>query len=129
GVEVRLDEFGEPAIVVRLDRQQYDVELQIGGSEIAQMIGADRNLHVAIRHLDVEARSFQSFHLGRPLVDNCGVVARLRQIRADAAADCARAEYRDFLHHCFTPCRWFIERILPRALKTVTKWRSDEVMK
>ena len=99
GLQIRLDQFGEPAVVVRLDRQQHDVEFEVGRGEFAQVQRADRRFHLAVRHADDQAVGLEFFDLRRPLVDDGDVESRLGQIRADAAADGAGADYCDFLVH------------------------------
>jgi hypothetical protein len=105
-LEVGLDEFRQPAVVVRLHREKYDVELEVGRGEIAQVVGADRHLDVAVRHLDVETGRLQCLHLRRPLVDDRDVVARLGQVGGDAAADRAGAEHRYFPAHDLDSPGW-----------------------
>src|SRR5262249_40156739 len=103
GSEIGLDEFREPAVVVRLDREEHHLELQVGRCKVAQVERADRGLHLAVRHLYAQAVRPRRLDLRGPLVYDHGVVARLREVRADAAADGAAAQYCNFPGHLQAP--------------------------
>ncbi|MND00066.1 hypothetical protein D3C83_185600 [compost metagenome] len=60
---------------------------------------ADRRHHLAVRHLDADPGRLQGLDLGRPLVDDGDIVARLRQVGGNAAADGAGAQYGYLFFH------------------------------
>jgi hypothetical protein len=86
-------------MVVRFDCEEDEIELEIRGSEVAQVQSAYGNPQCLVGHLDTEPGAPDRFDLGRPLIDDRDGVAGLREISAQAAADRTGSEHRDIALH------------------------------
>ncbi len=106
GLEIRFDKFSKPARIVRLRREQNDVELAVKGRQFAQMVCFHRRMQLRLRHLHVQSVRLHGFDMRGPLIDKRHIVTRLREVGADAAADGAGAQNRNFhVHPAFPKSR------------------------
>jgi hypothetical protein len=99
GLEVRFDELRHPARLLRLGGQEDDVEFALHRGDVAQVEGAHRHLDLPIRHRDLDAMRPDRRDMLWPLIDQRDIVAGLREVGGDAAADRAGTQHGDGFAH------------------------------
>ena len=96
---MRRHEFGHPARVERFHREEDEVELRLGRSQLAHVKRLDANLEVYVRHLDAEPVFFHRFHVRGPLIHDGDVIACIGEVCGGAAADGSGSEHADLIEH------------------------------
>jgi hypothetical protein len=98
--EIGIDQLRVPAGVIGLGHQQDDIEDLVHRHQITEMVGSHGCLDFSLSERYVEPFSPHCLDMGRPLVDEHNIEARVGEVRGDATAIGTRSKHCDFLIHC-----------------------------